>query len=40
VRGQVEIRSGNRLLETLSRNSIFGEMVLIVTVRAAPPTSP
>jgi CRP-like cAMP-binding protein len=29
VRGEVEIRSGNRLLETLGQNSIFGEMTLI-----------
>ena len=29
VRGQVEVRSGNRLLETLGQNSIFGEMALI-----------
>jgi CRP/FNR family transcriptional regulator, cyclic AMP receptor protein len=29
VHGQVEIRSGNRLLETLDENSIFGEMALI-----------
>ena len=29
VRGKVEIRSGNRLLETLGQNSIFGEMALI-----------
>jgi CRP/FNR family transcriptional regulator, cyclic AMP receptor protein len=29
VRGQVEIRSGNRVLETLEDNSIFGEMALI-----------
>ncbi len=29
VRGMVEIRSGNRLLETLGQNSIFGEMALI-----------
>ena len=29
VRGQVEIRSGNRVLETLGENSIFGEMALI-----------
>jgi len=29
VRGKVEIRSGNRHLETLGQNSIFGEMALI-----------
>jgi CRP-like cAMP-binding protein len=29
VRGQVEIRSGDRRLEILSRNGIFGEMALI-----------
>lgn len=29
VRGEVEIRSGNRRLETLGQNSIFGEMALI-----------
>jgi CRP-like cAMP-binding protein len=29
VRGEVEVRSGNRLLETLGQNSIFGEMALI-----------
>jgi CRP/FNR family transcriptional regulator, cyclic AMP receptor protein len=29
VRGEVEIRSGNRLLETLGQNSILGEMTLI-----------
>ncbi len=29
VRGSVEIRSGNRQLETLGQNSIFGEMALI-----------
>jgi CRP/FNR family transcriptional regulator, cyclic AMP receptor protein len=29
VRGAVEIRSGNRLLERLGKNSIFGEMALI-----------
>jgi CRP/FNR family transcriptional regulator, cyclic AMP receptor protein len=29
VRGQVEIRSGNRCFETLGRNGIFGEMALI-----------
>ena len=29
VRGEVEIRSGNRLLERLGKNSIFGEMALI-----------
>jgi CRP/FNR family cyclic AMP-dependent transcriptional regulator len=29
VRGQVEIRSGNRCLETLGRSGIFGEMALI-----------
>jgi CRP/FNR family transcriptional regulator, cyclic AMP receptor protein len=29
VRGEVEIRSGNRLLEALGQNSIFGEMALI-----------
>jgi CRP/FNR family cyclic AMP-dependent transcriptional regulator len=29
VRGEVEIRSGNRHLETLGQNSIFGEMALI-----------
>jgi len=28
-RGEVEIRSGNRLLETLGPNEIFGEMALI-----------
>ena len=28
-RGQVEVRSGNRLLETLGDNDIFGEMALI-----------
>jgi len=28
-RGKVEIRSGNRLLETLGENEIFGEMALI-----------
>ena len=28
-RGEVEIRSGNRLLETLYENEIFGEMALI-----------
>ncbi len=28
-RGEVEIRSGNRLLETLGENEIFGEMALI-----------
>ncbi len=28
-RGTVEIRSGNRLLETLGENEIFGEMALI-----------
>ncbi len=28
-RGEVEIRSGNRLLETLGANEIFGEMALI-----------
>ena len=28
-RGEVEIRSGNRLLETLRANEIFGEMALI-----------
>ena len=28
-RGRVEIRSGNRLLETLGENEIFGEMALI-----------
>ncbi len=27
--GRVEIRSGNRLLETLEENDIFGEMALI-----------
>jgi CRP/FNR family transcriptional regulator, cyclic AMP receptor protein len=29
VRGEVEIRSGARRLETLGQNSIFGEMALI-----------
>jgi CRP/FNR family transcriptional regulator, cyclic AMP receptor protein len=29
VRGEIEIRSGNRRLETLGQNSIFGEMALI-----------
>jgi CRP/FNR family transcriptional regulator, cyclic AMP receptor protein len=29
VRGQVEIRSGNRLLETVGEDGIFGEMALI-----------
>jgi CRP/FNR family transcriptional regulator, cyclic AMP receptor protein len=29
VRGQAEIRSGNRCFETLGRNGIFGEMALI-----------
>ncbi len=29
VRGEVEIRSANRRLETLGQNSIFGEMALI-----------
>jgi len=29
VRGEVEIRSGNRRLETCGQNSIFGEMALI-----------
>jgi CRP-like cAMP-binding protein len=29
VRGQVEIRSGNRCFETLGQNGIFGEMALI-----------
>jgi CRP/FNR family transcriptional regulator, cyclic AMP receptor protein len=29
VRGQVEIRSGNRGFETLCRSGIFGEMALI-----------
>jgi CRP/FNR family transcriptional regulator, cyclic AMP receptor protein len=29
VRGKVEIRSGNRRLETLGPNGIFGEMALI-----------
>jgi CRP-like cAMP-binding protein len=29
VRGKVEIRSGNRRLETLGPNDIFGEMALI-----------
>ena len=29
VRGEVEIRSGNRHLETLGQDSIFGEMALI-----------
>jgi len=29
VRGHVEVRSGNRLLETLGEDSIFGEMALI-----------
>jgi CRP/FNR family transcriptional regulator, cyclic AMP receptor protein len=29
VRGQVEIRSGNRRLEILGQNGIFGEMALI-----------
>jgi CRP/FNR family transcriptional regulator, cyclic AMP receptor protein len=29
VRGQVEIRSGDRRLEILGRNGIFGEMALI-----------
>jgi CRP/FNR family transcriptional regulator, cyclic AMP receptor protein len=29
VRGRVEVRTGNRLLETLGENSIFGEMALI-----------
>jgi CRP/FNR family transcriptional regulator, cyclic AMP receptor protein len=29
VRGNVEITSGNRRLETLGQNSIFGEMALI-----------
>ena len=29
VRGQVEIRSGNRCLETLGPKGIFGEMALI-----------
>jgi CRP/FNR family transcriptional regulator, cyclic AMP receptor protein len=28
-RGEVEIRAGNRLLETLGANEIFGEMALI-----------
>lgn len=28
-RGEVEIRSGNRLLETLGENEIFGELALI-----------
>jgi CRP-like cAMP-binding protein len=28
-RGEIEIRSGNRLLETLGENEIFGEMALI-----------
>lgn len=28
-RGEVDIRSGNRLLETLCENEIFGEMALI-----------
>jgi CRP/FNR family transcriptional regulator, cyclic AMP receptor protein len=28
-RGRVEIRSGNRMLETLGENEIFGEMALI-----------
>ncbi|HZZ22301.1 MAG TPA: cyclic nucleotide-binding domain-containing protein [Roseiarcus sp.] len=29
VRGQVEIKSGNRLFETVGQNGIFGEMALI-----------
>jgi CRP-like cAMP-binding protein len=29
VRGEVEVRSGDRRLETLGPNSIFGEMALI-----------
>ena len=29
VRGQVEIRSGNRLLETVGEGGLFGEMALI-----------
>ena len=29
VRGEVEIRSGNRSFETVGRNGIFGEMALI-----------
>jgi CRP/FNR family transcriptional regulator, cyclic AMP receptor protein len=29
VRGEIEIRSGNRRLETLGQSSIFGEMALI-----------
>ena len=29
VRGQVEIKSGNRWLETVGQNGIFGEMALI-----------
>ena len=29
VRGQVEIKSGNRRLETVGQNGIFGEMALI-----------
>jgi CRP/FNR family transcriptional regulator, cyclic AMP receptor protein len=29
VRGQAEIRSGNRCFETLGRNGVFGEMALI-----------
>jgi CRP/FNR family transcriptional regulator, cyclic AMP receptor protein len=29
MRGQVEIRSDNRCLETLGQNGIFGEMALI-----------
>ncbi len=34
--GKVEIRLGNRLLDTLSENSIFGEMALIdATSRSA-----
>ena len=28
-RGKIEIRTGNRLLETLGENEIFGEMALI-----------
>jgi CRP-like cAMP-binding protein len=36
VRGQVEIRSGDRHFETLGADGIFGEMAKSTTVRAAP----